>query len=303
MTRFVGRSRGCPSRPCKQHLQKTCTGPRKIQAVKVLLLQFSGGNIVASGTNRKSAKPQTPPGGTCHSGVRFRHRQLAREKKLPLLLLSTRDTNPCGFSAGVTPQILVRPRELTHVTSGVTFVLSCVAMGDPTPTVQWFKKGLPIAKNVSRISVFENGVSQFCTFIWWRVPCKLSFPSKSLKKPVGHEICQSTGCVSVRTFWTRSMSRRVPVDLGRAHVGQRALYVRRLQPCRPRHGRRQRSSHRCVHTLLLPALEQTQNWSWFGRDGRRNIELLSGLKLQTSDLLHCKFCFCETFFGPQHTFQ
>ncbi len=37
---------------------------------------------------------------------------------------------------GVVPQILVRPRELTHVQTGVTFVLSCVALGEPTPSVQ-----------------------------------------------------------------------------------------------------------------------------------------------------------------------
>ena len=37
---------------------------------------------------------------------------------------------------GVVPQILVRPRELTHVQTGVTFVLSCVALGEPTPGVQ-----------------------------------------------------------------------------------------------------------------------------------------------------------------------
>ena len=63
------------------------------------------------------------------------------------------------FIPGVTPQILVRPRELTQVQSGVTFVLSCVAMGDPTPTVQWFKKGYPVPNNISRISVFESGRS------------------------------------------------------------------------------------------------------------------------------------------------
>ena len=37
---------------------------------------------------------------------------------------------------GVVPQILVRPRELTHVQTGVRFVLSCVALGEPTPVVQ-----------------------------------------------------------------------------------------------------------------------------------------------------------------------
>ena len=79
--------------------------------------------------------------------------------------------------SGVTPQILVRPHELTHVQSGVTFVLSCVAMGDPTPIVQWFKKGHPIPNNISRISVFESGKSLFYTSIyyWWLIELSKMF--------------------------------------------------------------------------------------------------------------------------------
>lgn len=57
---------------------------------------------------------------------------------------------------GIPPQILVAPNQMTHVTTGVTFVLSCQALGTPTPTVRWLRDGQSIPKNISRISVFES---------------------------------------------------------------------------------------------------------------------------------------------------
>ena len=61
------------------------------------------------------------------------------------------------FFAGVPPQILVKPSAMTHVTTGVTFVLSCQAMGNPTPSVQWYKDGKLLPRNISRVSVFDSG--------------------------------------------------------------------------------------------------------------------------------------------------
>lgn len=59
--------------------------------------------------------------------------------------------------SGVPPQILVEPQRMTHVTSGVTFVLSCQAMGSPTPVVTWYRNGHTLPANESRISTFDSG--------------------------------------------------------------------------------------------------------------------------------------------------
>lgn len=61
------------------------------------------------------------------------------------------------FTEGVAPQILIHPQSLTHVLTGVTFVLSCQAMGHPVPEVKWFKDGHSLDKNNTRVSEFSSG--------------------------------------------------------------------------------------------------------------------------------------------------
>lgn len=58
---------------------------------------------------------------------------------------------------GSPPRISIRPAALTHVQSGVTFVLSCQAMGTPQPSVTWLRDDQPLPSNQTRIRAFESG--------------------------------------------------------------------------------------------------------------------------------------------------
>ena len=68
------------------------------------------------------------------------------------------------------------PRQMTHVMTGVTFVLSCQARGVPTPKVTWSKNRHPILPGDPRVAVFasgytkeltENGHHQFSSLLCW----------------------------------------------------------------------------------------------------------------------------------------
>lgn len=63
----------------------------------------------------------------------------------------------CCKEPGLPPKILVHPEKHLYLTTGETIILTCQGIGEPMPSITWFKDKKPIAANISRISTFDSG--------------------------------------------------------------------------------------------------------------------------------------------------
>ena len=62
-----------------------------------------------------------------------------------------------AFPPVALPSILVRPEEVVTVFAGTAGSLVCVANGEPTPSISWFRNGMEIKnESFARVTILET---------------------------------------------------------------------------------------------------------------------------------------------------